>query len=206
MKLKAVAAAFKKHNRFKLYTTARGEQWIDDGMAAYKLEGLPELTPDGILTMFDIPPDKRAGWDVEQIEPPDDGIAFRDSYESEEVAEMLPLRFDYMNDVICLFTCGNDIYGVYETHIKPFLPLDMYLTFNARYLVENGTVVLAVKTGFFINALIRPLNLFGNDRFNELFSNVATRGGRMRRIIEQNRDEAAEAVRKLVEADEENDE
>ena len=54
MKLKDIAAICKKRKHLTLYTE-NGQQYISDGAACYKLMGLPMVTLDELLTLFDIP-------------------------------------------------------------------------------------------------------------------------------------------------------
>jgi hypothetical protein len=62
MKLKAIAKVFKSYKTLALYTNPDGgKQWVGGEFARYKLIGLPQLTADQLLTLFDIPEAKRGG-------------------------------------------------------------------------------------------------------------------------------------------------
>lgn len=65
MKLKAIAAIFKRNKRLNILVMPNGTQWITNGVALYSMSGMPELTPAMVLKIFDIPEDKQGEWTCE---------------------------------------------------------------------------------------------------------------------------------------------
>jgi hypothetical protein len=190
MKLKGIAATFRKHKQFTLYTAPSGEQWIGDYLASYKLEGLPKMTAESLLVMFDIPADKREEWQTEEKPMSSDEAEFSNTFAGEEYTEMLPLRLEFNGELIYLFAVENEIYGVNEDYIKPLYPFSPQATFNLRRL-SDAAATPAFKTGLFINASIYPVNIFaGNSILVDAFADVTARAAYMRtkalhRVIKQ---------------------
>jgi len=52
MKLKAVAAEFKKNRRLVIYTAKSGEQWITNGYAVYRMDGFAQLPLNDYMDEF----------------------------------------------------------------------------------------------------------------------------------------------------------
>ncbi len=58
MKFKMIAAVFKRNKFLRILTMPNGIQWITNGSALYSMSGMPRMTPEMVLKIFDIPEDK----------------------------------------------------------------------------------------------------------------------------------------------------
>jgi len=63
MKFSKVAALCKKRKRIHVYNDPKSEaQWLGDGIGIYLLEGMPQITTDECLRLFDVPEDKHSSY------------------------------------------------------------------------------------------------------------------------------------------------
>ena len=88
MKIKSVTSICKS-NKTIILSENNSYQWISDGGAVYPMFGLPKMTKDQVLTMFDIPEDKRNGFYFE--EKPFPKICFDDSLRMKQSLRALSL-------------------------------------------------------------------------------------------------------------------
>lgn len=62
MKFSKIAAVMKKAKTAILYTDTDGMQWLSNGAAVYKLENMPPLDEDTVLTIIGVADDQRDKW------------------------------------------------------------------------------------------------------------------------------------------------
>lgn len=134
MKLKAIAATFKKGKFLRIYTMPNGEQWIGNGAALYKMSGMPELTPAVVLKIFDIPEDKQSEWNCESQEMPEHlrDLCSDDLYKPEQTLEQMKISVEWHGIIHIFLTCQNDIIAVDEKLAKPLYDDVDYLRFALR--------------------------------------------------------------------------
>lgn len=169
MKLKTIASIFNRNKRLAIYTAPNGEQWIGNGIAAYSLRGMPHMTPEIVLRIFDVPPDKHNKWICEESELPT-VISFEDNERGETEIEPLKTNIEWYGVNYWLFPDGRRIYSFNEDYIKPLLDEPDYLTYHKRETAGGG-FVLACKIGFELKAIVAPAML--KEEFTEEINRIA---------------------------------
>jgi hypothetical protein len=172
MKLKAIAAIFRHNKQLEIFNTPEGEQWVCNGVAMYSMRGMPHMSPEIVLRIFDVPPDKRSEWICRESEMPT-VIDYSDGSASEEGIEPMVIRIGWYGIGYWLFPDGWRIYSFDEDYIKPLLDEPDYLTFHRRE-TENDGFVLACKTGFELKAIITPTDLRTKEKYTQEISNIAS--------------------------------
>jgi hypothetical protein len=171
MKLKTIASIFNRNKRLIIYTAPNGEQWISNGFAAYSLRGMPYLTPEVALRIFDVPADKHNKWICEESELPA-AIGFEDNVPGEADIEPLKINIEYFGVNYWLFPDGRRIYSFNEDYIKPLLDEPDYLTYHKRE-TSGGGFVLACKVGFELKAIICPMTLHDKEDYTAEIERIA---------------------------------
>ena len=186
MKLKAIASLFNRNKRLVIFNAPDGGgQWIGNGMAAYSLSGMPHMTPDIVLRIFDVPPDRYSKWLCEETELPT-AIDFSNNDPEESDIEPLKVNIEWFGDNYWLFPDGRRIYSFNEDYIKPLLDEPDYLTYHKRQTAGGG-FVLACKVGLELRAIIAPFLLEKQDDFTEEIQRIADLYAEMERAAEQER-------------------
>lgn len=170
MKLKTIASIFNRNKRLVIYTANNGEQWISNGAAIYSLRGMPHMTPEIILRIFDIPPDKHKGWLCSEEELPT-VIDFSDCTNAESEVEPGKINVEWFGESYYLFPEGRRIYTVKESYIKPLLDEPDYLSYHKRQ-TPGGGFVLAVKIGMELKAIICPTHLQHDEKYMQEIQTV----------------------------------
>lgn len=62
MKFSKIASIMKKTKTAILFTDADGMQWLSNGAAVYKLENMPPLDEDTVLTVMGVADDAKSKW------------------------------------------------------------------------------------------------------------------------------------------------
>lgn len=173
MKLKAIAATFKRGKFLRIYTMPDGEQWIGNGVAMYKMSGMPQLTPAVVLKIFDVPDDKHAEWNCELEDMP---IHLRelcadDLYIPEQTLEQMKISIEWNGVTQTFLKCQNDILAVDEKFVKPLYDDVEYLRFAKRSFEvgSRSKVAIACYNALELQAIIMPYHI-GGDVLNELKS------------------------------------
>jgi hypothetical protein len=137
-----------------IYTTYMGEQWIGDGAAMYSLRGMPHMTPETVLRIFDVPPDKQNKWKQYEDDVPAH-IDCSDYASGEKDIEPLRISVVWNGCGYMVFPDGNRLYTVNKDYIKPLLDEPDYLTYHKRETAGGG-FLLACKIGLELKAVIAP--------------------------------------------------
>jgi hypothetical protein len=157
MKLKKVASVCGRAKRIIIYNkvTEEGElreQWIGDGAAAYKLEGLPELDTNTAMTVFDVPPDKREKWYAESTETPD-SMSFSDVDDSDEIVSDRKLTVIHNGHELLPCITKSGLTLIKTEYLQPlsdvFNSMELYVRTNC-----DGERAVVAKTGMYIQAVI----------------------------------------------------
>ena len=101
MKIKRIAAICKPWKRVELIsiridTREIAAQYIKAGAAIYPVRGLPFMDAEQLLTVFDIPLDKRGDWHAEEFRPDPDRYNLENMAEGEKPVEMIPISLEGM--------------------------------------------------------------------------------------------------------------
>ena len=171
MKLKTIASLFNRNNQLNIYTADNGEQWISNGVAVYSLRGMPHMTADIILRIFDIPPDKRDKWLTEESEIPVT-ISFEDYVIGETEVKPFKINIEYFGVNYWLFPDGQRVYSFNEEYLKSLLDEPDYLKFHKR-TTEGGGFILACKVGLELKAIILPSHLHNKEEYTEEIQLIA---------------------------------
>ncbi|MDR2903937.1 MAG: hypothetical protein LBU77_05475, partial [Clostridiales bacterium] len=123
MKLKSIAAIFKRNKRLIIYNKGMdenrsGTQWISNGVAMYAISGMSILTPENVLTIFDVTPEAKSDWKCTTEELPN-FVSLEDDTESESDLEPGKINIEWFGKNYWLFPCGNKIYSVQANYIQP---------------------------------------------------------------------------------------
>ena len=168
MKLKKVAALCKKHKRALIfqqwkYPSTGGpkylaKQFISDGYAAYSAHGLPELTKESLLQIFDVKQEDFEKWRVSVDELPD-SLDFRDDIDDETRIETFYWPIVRNDETIYVFgTEENGVLFAKEDHIAAVGDSGYRIYFERRTR-ESGNPYIAVKNGVMLEAIILPTNI-----------------------------------------------
>lgn len=172
MKIKSVTSICKS-NKTIILSENKSYQWISDGAAIYPMFGLPKMTKDQVLTMFDIPEDKRNGFYFEEKSFPK--ICFDDSVTDETKLERAKLSLCVGGVMLEPLKTSQGITYINERYLKPFddAPIELYER-NTR----DGQTYIAIKEGFLLTGIITPYDPINEDFVNMLndlytLSNIA---------------------------------
>lgn len=178
MKLKTIAANFKHNKRLVIWNRTNGEQWITNGHAAYLMDGMPPLTPEFMLKIFDIPEDKQGEWHCNTAEMPSSIAAMLDGDITQATSKVEARPFaisiiDANGTTNLLFGGGCGILAVNEQYVKPLYDNSDYLVYFKSTLmhtdgesVRKGTYLLC-RVGFDIKAIIAP-SILGDTTIDEI--------------------------------------
>lgn len=159
MKIKAVEAILKGGKTFRIYKNDRC-QWLGNGIAFYPLDDFPEITPDNILSMFDIPQDKREKFYCKYDTFPE-GLNLGDVDENETLLERDIFNVVYFEQLLVPLKTPTGLRFIQKRLLKPFGADDEYELY-LRFV--SGTPYVAVKRGWYVHGIIAPL-LIENDKF-----------------------------------------
>ena len=168
MKIKAIASAFKRNKHLIIYTTPNGGQWIGNGNALYSMEGMPELTAEQVLQMFDVPEEKRADWFCDTMQMPE--FFCRDDFCNGTEFKQLKTALEIDGNTLLLFESGGEIYAFNERLLSPLYDeIETLLYYHTSWVEYNGkrNVALVCNSGLFTKAIIIPYKL-GENAIKEL--------------------------------------
>ena len=155
MKLKQVEAIIKARKVFTTFTT-ESAQWVGDLGAMYPIYDLPHLTEDNLLTMWDVPEDKRDKWQYVT-----NGYApemFRDDVLGDHLLErgMTPLC---INGAIAEpIKTEQGVIFINQRYLRPFENLENGYELYFRQLPGKSPII-AVKEGYSLIGIIAPMDV-----------------------------------------------
>lgn len=156
MKFNKVAAICKSRKRITIHTDPEsGAQWLGDGMAMYLLEGMPRLTPEECLRLFDIPESKHTDFYCTAEDLPT-GIEFSDAIGAEnEGVKDKSITIGWLGEVFRLFMYEKELYAINEMYLTPFAGDTAYILYHRRKMAGGG-FLLGVNIGLGLQAVIAP--------------------------------------------------
>lgn len=161
MKLKAIAAIFKRNKRLNILTMSNGTQWITNGIAMYSMSGMPELTPAMVLKIFDIPEDKQGEWEC-KVEPMPESICeicTNDFYTTESLLEPKKSTIEYGGVSYSLLSNNDDIVAIDEKYLKPLYDDMEYMQFYKRECPNKCSFAIVCQNALELEAVIMPIML-----------------------------------------------
>ena len=155
MKLKSIAAICRKKKYAVLFNDPEhDEQYVSVGAAVYKLEGLPFLTIEMLLRIFDVTEEEATKWFFDERPLPEFLCFANDCNERDiENIEEFP-RLSWKGYDMLPLQVSNGIMAINAELLKP-LEKSQYMR-----LFERGSKrgnYIAVKDGLELKALIMPL-------------------------------------------------
>ena len=162
MKLNKVIALCKKTKMVVVYNW-RGndgeikEQWIGDGAACYRADGLPILDELGVAAIFDIPAKDADKWKILVRElPPAYDFTCDGEKNGETIFEEDPIFLNYGGVMLKpLRNPGSAPLFIDVRYLTPFID-EMEHLYLYRRTAENGQDYAAVKVGMFLAGIIAP--------------------------------------------------
>lgn len=169
MKLKQIESILKRNKNVTMYDT-NGAQWLGDGGALYPVFGMPKLSAENLLTMWDVPEDKRSKWNfrIEQSAPCD----MRDTTEAEYIAkrDMPPVFFQ--GEILEPLEMEQGVIFINQRYLRPFDDLENGYELYIR-LTGAGSPYVAVKEGYALVGIIMPMTII-NRNFIDDFEKLLT--------------------------------
>ena len=155
LKLKQIESILK--NKKTIITTfAGGCQWLSDGSAFYPVSGLPKLDRDNIFTIFDVPVEKRAAFNFQEVTPP--AICFENTDAGEQLIGLSDAHIVFEGRTLAPQPTSQGLAFLDVKYLKPFFGVkegfDIYERINAA-----GESYFAVKAGFLLLGLIMPVKV-----------------------------------------------
>lgn len=175
MKLKDIAAICRRKKRVVLYQREDCiEQYIGDGSSIYLLEGLPRLTVDSVLKIFDVAEKERGKW-VAVERPMPESICVADCCAERATNIGRYPDLEYGGYQLVPLKVSDGIVMLQKEYLNP-LGKSMYLQFFERR-TESGTLYIAVKDGLELKAILFPVFLMSEfyDIMKELAEGASNR-------------------------------
>ncbi len=148
MILKAIEQLCKHSKIITLYNTEY-EQWISDGYAIYPLIKMPRLTEETILTVLNIPEDKKKKYMI-KVDPMPKMYCIEDIADHERQIEK---KWFQLQGSIPLQT-SQGVQFIQASTLKPVSDIDQLSIWERT--TEAGHTYFAVKDGMMIRAIILP--------------------------------------------------
>lgn len=178
MKIKAIATIAQKEKAVKLCNT-EDTQWVMLKGAAYPLYGLPELNPETLPVVMDIPEHKSDKMLISWADKPDE-LCFDDVCDGErELPPPQLVSIGYGGQVMYPEITSKGLVFYDPEYLKP---LDGEFALYER-VTKSGQIYLAAKTGFMLKAIIMPIAVNTTDmaaRLSSLLYALQTESGVIR--------------------------
>lgn len=154
MKLSIIAALCKKRKYVVIFSHPDSDdQFVTDGRAIYKLEGLPFLTVDALLKIFDVSEKEKDKWFAEEREMPN--LCFDDNMPGERLIEKVEEfpEVSWFGIALRPLSVSSGVLMIKSEYLKP-LGNSKYIQLFERKN-EYGSYI-AVKDGLYLKAIILP--------------------------------------------------
>ena len=156
MKVKDIAAICRRENQIIIYDDTNGssvQQYVGTGAAVYKLENLPYLNEDNIITLFDISEKKREDIYINLVQAP--GVLnLEDFAPGEVIAEKLNIVITYAGTAFNAIKTADGVYFINSAYLRPFKNIEQ----TEIYFRQSKKIsYFAVKVGLLLQAVIMPL-------------------------------------------------
>ena len=154
MKIKDIGALCKSRKLIYIVTERDEQQYIGDGAALYKINGLPLLNGEEVKTLFDV-----KAKDREKITVIDNDVTVfdvSDYWTGEKKAKAAYFTFCYGEKVLLPLSTDDEIILIEYKYLKPVSDEQEYQTFWKR-TDDNGNSYIVVKNGMIAQAAILPM-------------------------------------------------
>ena len=152
MKLSKIGALCRAAKHFIIYRSRDGRQWLSDGYAIFPLKDMPLLSADNVLTIFDVPEEKRGRMLTEETDKLPDSLDLSDSVDDEIGLTQVPMVIRYRGAAYSPFFARGRVIFVECKYLSCF---GDSVELFARML-SSEKMYVAVKKGFFLQGVILP--------------------------------------------------
>lgn len=165
MKLKAITKLI-KDNKF-IYTVKESEDsfWLGNGTAIYLVDGLPLMTNEQLLVMFEIPEKEYPKYNFSNNDKFTNQIDRNDCISAESIAIPLGIRLSYCGYALVLLKTEAGLVCIEEKYLRPLAVLEQGYELYLRYTDDNEPYI-AAKAGMFLKAVILPCNVVDKFFYN----------------------------------------
>ena len=173
MKFNKITSVCKKDKCILIYNLFSGStvtQWLGNAAAMYRLEGTPEITPDELLVLLDIPAKKRSDWSTSVSNGP---FPFSFDDDGGRPVEERLITVGWEGERYRLFEDSSGIYAINEAFLAPFDGHLEYVNF-CRQPSDSRRFLLGVRVGLQLQAVIAPSGLLQTESFIEKINALTT--------------------------------
>lgn len=169
-----------------------------NGQALYPIDGMPQIDENTILTIFDIPKDKRSGWEVrrEALEPDRLKRVLADYDDSDRDVKLEGITIAHKGDMLVPFLTQYGAVFIRADYLKPIKDERKSLEFWAREITPGSPPILIAKVGMQLVAAIASMVITDQDFTDALDALVyaCKRAIERKAREEAERDQAAEGT------------
>lgn len=164
MKLKQIESILKRNKNVIMYD-AGGVQWLSDGAALYPVFGMPKLSEENLLTMWDVPEDKRSKWHFHVASSI--GQDIRDTVEGEYIAkrDMSPVCFK--GEIVEPLEMEEGVIFISQRYLRPFDDIENGYELYIRHS-SGGVPYVVVKEGYVLVGAVMPMMVIDKAFVDEL--------------------------------------
>ncbi len=175
MKLKAIAKLI-KDNKF-IYTVEESKEsfWLGNGTAIYLVEGLPLMTNEQLMVMFEVPEKDIPKYHFSNNLKFSQQIERKDCISAESIAVPLEMKLYYCGYTLIPLKTEMGLVCIEEKYLKPLSDSEQGYELYLRYTNENKPYIVA-KEGMFLRAVILPCNVV-DKYFHSVTSEIASLSG-----------------------------
>ena len=174
MKFSKIASVMKKTKTAILFTDADGMQWLSNGAAIYKLENMPTLDEDTVLTIMGVADDQRDKWYTATKEDEMSLLCNLASDEEEITAEDAGISIIHNGLLMTPIYTSEGMLWIDTALLAPTEKKDMdYRSFFVRK--QGGHRAIAVKEGLVLTAVIMELNIWEDSSLSDSLKNLLER-------------------------------
>ena len=155
MKIKAIAKLCKDTRQIIIMDDDQGDvQWISNGVGIYPLWGMPELDPDTVCIILDIPEEERAKYKITRQGMPKN-LCFRDHDDTERLVLNNLLTIGFGGEELMPARTSLGLWFYNQSLLRPLSDIKKPVEIYERE-TSDGQVYLACKTGVLLQSVILP--------------------------------------------------
>lgn len=164
MKIKKLAAICKKKKRAVIYERhlegGLVQQYISDGYAMYPIFGLPRLSKESLLMIFDVKEDEWDKWHVSVREDPEE-VMTSDTFTPEQPLERFYQPIVHNGRILKSVMLDGETVFFDDAYIGPASDAKEIMYYGRRS--RFGMPVITVKSGLMLLATIEPVAIADDD-------------------------------------------
>ncbi len=169
MRCKEVIRLCVKRKKMVVYRDGE-DQWLSDGVSAYRISGIPHLDGDGVPRLFDIPWKKWEKMTFSVCDGLPGNLCFEDFEDGERELEISARILGGDGECYLAVKTRKGVYFINEADLKP-IETDGYTKILER-TNAHGDIYFAIREGLRVSALISSVNM-ATDEMAENFREIA---------------------------------